>query len=72
MACRISNETYDMVCSLTEGEHPPFESVSEYLYTLILEDLGRRQAGSCTTTEEILIALKNPIVIRALKCALGN
>jgi len=42
IACRVSRETYQKVRALTEGENPPFESVSEYLTTLIAADLGRR------------------------------
>ena len=53
LSCRVSNETFEAVKALTVGETCPFESTSEYLYTLIISDLARRQLGGASLAEEV-------------------
>lgn len=67
LACRVSNETFDAVKELTEGDNPPFESTSEYLYTLILSDLGRRKVSMKSNIEEFKEILKNPEIRELIK-----
>lgn len=43
LSCRVSSETYNKVKALTEGDNSPFESVAEYLQSLIYADLARRE-----------------------------
>lgn len=45
LACRVSFETYNKVIALTKGENHPFESVAEYLQSLIYADLARRESN---------------------------
>lgn len=53
LVCRVSKETYDKVMDLVEkGGVKPFESVSEYLMSLIYADLGKRENGSEKYIEE--------------------
>lgn len=67
VACRVSREIYDKVKALTQGENPPFESVSEYLYSLIMADLGRREMNADVVTYKFLEILKNPAVRAEVK-----
>lgn len=60
IACRLSQETLKRVKALTEGEDAPFESVSEYLYTLIISDLARREMNVSVAAYELMEALKDP------------
>lgn len=46
--------------ALTEGEDAPFESVSEYLYTLIISDLARREMNVSVAAYELMEALRDP------------
>lgn len=62
IACRVSRETYEKVKALTEGEDPPFESVSEYLSTLIAADLGRREGAVPGGAPQLLELLNDPAV----------
>lgn len=62
IACRVSRETYEKVKALTEGENPPFESVSEYLATLIAADLGRREVTVPDGAPQLLELLNDPAV----------
>lgn len=67
VACRVSRETYEKVKALTEGEDPPFESVSEYLSTLITADLGRREMNVDVVTYKFLELLKDPTIRTEVK-----
>lgn len=67
LACRVSNETFDAVKELTEGDNPPYESTSEYLYTLILSDLGQRKSSKKTTVDELKEMLKMPEIRDLIK-----
>lgn len=62
IACWVSRETYEKVKALTEGENPPFESVSEYLATLIAADLGRREVTVPDGAPQLLELLNDPAV----------
>ena len=55
-----SIETYNKVKALTEGEEPPFESISEYVMTIINQDLARRELGVDFITMKFLELLDNP------------
>ena len=67
VACRVSREIYDKVKALTQGENPPFESVSEYLYSLIMADLGRREMDVDMVTYNFLELLQKPEVRAEIK-----
>jgi hypothetical protein len=67
IACRVSRETYEKVKALTEGENPPFESVSEYLATLIAADLGRREVTVPDGAPQLLELLNDPAVRAEVK-----
>lgn len=67
IACRVSRETYQKVRALTEGENPPFESISEYLATLIAADLGRREGAVPGGASQLLELLKDPAVRAEVK-----
>lgn len=47
LSCRVSSETYQKVKALTEvsadGKRPAFESIAEYLQSLIHADLAKRE-----------------------------
>ena len=45
LSCRVSSETYNKVIALTKGDNHPFESVAEYLQSLIHADLAKREAN---------------------------
>ncbi|MDD3045968.1 MAG: hypothetical protein PHF33_10980 [Candidatus Delongbacteria bacterium] len=59
LAFRASNEIYEKVKALTEGEEPAFESTSEYLYSLVVADLARRDLGVDYITQKFLELLEN-------------
>ena len=67
LAFRVSREIYDKVVSMTEGDNPPFESVSEYLYSLVVADLGKRELGVDAVTHQLLELLKNPEIKKQIK-----
>ena len=46
LACRVSLETYKKVVALTKGDNHPFESVAEYLQSLIYADLAKRESNA--------------------------
>ena len=63
LSCRVSDETYQKVVSLIESDGAPFESLSEYLYTLVISDLARREVGSHSLAEELReLLLSEPFV----------
>lgn len=66
IACRISDETYNAMMQLIKGEDAKYESISEYIYTLIISDLARRKEKTDISTQ-ILEALNNPAVVERLR-----
>lgn len=46
LSCRVSSETYNKVIALTKGDNHPFESVAEYLQSLIYADLAKRESNA--------------------------
>lgn len=69
---RVSTDIYNRVRALTEGDNPPYESISDYLNFVIAQDLARRELGVDYIMAQILTALDNPIVVEALKTKLKN
>lgn len=67
LACRVSNETFDAVKALTEGENSPFESTNEYLQTLIISDLAQRRMGNRTLQEELIDLMRTPEMKRLIR-----
>lgn len=67
LACRVSDETFNRVQKLTEGENPPFESISEYLYTVIISDLARRELGTTSLRDAIIEMLKDEEIKNIIK-----
>ena len=67
LSCRVSKETYEKVKSLTEGEEAPFESISEYLSTIINQDLARREMNVDTITYQFLELLKKDEIKEEIK-----
>lgn len=55
-----SIETYNKVKAITEGDDAPFESISEYILTVINQDLARRELGVDFITQKFLELLDNP------------
>lgn len=66
-----SVETYNKVKALTEGEEPPFESISEYLLTVVNQDLARRELGVDFITMKFLELLDNPEIQKLVREKLG-
>ncbi|MDV0442523.1 hypothetical protein [Methanorbis furvi] len=60
LGARVSREIYEKVRDLTEGENPPFESLSDYLNFVIAQDLARREMNVSVATYELMEALKDP------------
>lgn len=67
LTCRVSNETFEAVKALTEGDNRPFESTTEYLQTLIISDLARRAIGDKSLVEEVKAVLQTPEVKALIK-----
>jgi hypothetical protein len=67
LAFRASNEIYEKVKALTEGDDPAFESTSEYLYSLVVADLGRRELGVDYITQKFLELLDNPEIQKIVR-----
>ncbi|MDV0442238.1 hypothetical protein [Methanorbis furvi] len=67
IACRLSPETLGKVKTLIEKDDAPFESMSEYLYTLIISDLARREMGVDAVTYQFFELLKNPEIQKEIK-----
>lgn len=67
IACRISEETYNAMMELVNGKNAKFETISEYMYTLIISDIARRKAVKPDLTEQLIEALDNPVVIDRLR-----
>ena len=60
VAFRASDEIIDKIKALTEGDNAPFKSTSEYLYSLVVADLARRELGVDFITQKFLELLDNP------------
>ena len=58
ISCRLSDESYDAVMLLINSGK--YKSVSEYLYTLILKDLQRRETGDSNIKECVKEFLDSP------------
>jgi hypothetical protein len=67
LSCRVSREVFEKVKALTEGDNPPFESVSEYLYSLVTTDLGRREMNVDQATYQLLELLKKDEIKEEIK-----
>ena len=67
VAVRISEETYNSMLELVNGKDAKFETMSEYMYTLIISDIARRKAQKPDMTDMILEALNNPEVVEKLR-----
>lgn len=59
-----SIETYNKVKALTEGDTPAFESVSEYLLSVVNQDLARREMSTDYIAMRFLELLDNPEFVR--------
>ena len=62
-----SLETYNKVKALTEGDEPPFESISEYVMTIINQDLARRELGADYIASKFLELLDSPKILCLLR-----
>lgn len=67
VATRLSPELMSKVEALTCGEGAPFVSVSDYLTTLITQDVARRESGMSVTVQAVLEVLRDPEVRAYLK-----
>lgn len=70
IACRISEETYNAMLELVNGKDAKFETISEYMYTLIISDIARRKAQKPDVSNMLMDALNNPEVVDKLRSLL--
>jgi len=57
---RISPEYYRRVRELCSGDDTPFTSISDYMTSLVVADMTRREMGGDGMTSRILEALESP------------
>jgi hypothetical protein len=57
---RISPEYYRRVKELCRGDDTPFTSISDYMTSLVVADMTRREMGGDDMTSRILEALESP------------
>lgn len=67
VAFRASDEIIDKIKALTEGDNAPFKSTSEYLYSLVVADLARRELGVDFITQKFLELLDNPEIQKLVR-----
>ena len=64
---RISPEYYRRIKELCEGDDAPFTSISDYMTSLVVADISRRDMGVNEMTYRILEALEDPEVQMKLR-----
>jgi hypothetical protein len=64
---RISPEYYRRIKELCEGDDAPFTSISDYMTSLVVADISRRDMGVNEMTYRILEALDDPEVQMKLR-----
>lgn len=67
VAVRISEETYQSMLELVKGDNAKYETMSEYMYTLIISDIARRKTQKPDMTDILLESLKNPEVADTIR-----
>ena len=64
---RISPEYYRRIKELCDGDDAPFTSISDYMTSLVIADMARREMGADEMTFRILEALEKPEVQMKLR-----
>ncbi|MCK9335899.1 MAG: hypothetical protein M0Q99_11385 [Candidatus Cloacimonetes bacterium] len=59
---RISPEYYRKIKELCQGDDAPFTSISDYMTSLVVADMTRREMSGDTLTSRLLEALESPEV----------
>lgn len=72
VAVRISEETYQSMLELVKGDNAKYETMSEYMYTLIISDIARRKAQKPDMADIFMDALNRPEVIEKLRSILNR
>lgn len=57
---RISPEYYCKIKELCQGDDPPFTSISDYMTSLVVADMTRREMSVDTLTSRLLEVLESP------------
>ncbi len=57
---RISPEYYRKIKELCQGDDTPFTSISDYMTSLVVADMTRREMSVDTLTSQLLEALESP------------
>ena len=64
---RISPKYYQKIKEMCEGDDAPFTSISDYMTSLVVADVTRREMGVDDMTFRILQALESPEVLMMLR-----
>ena len=64
---RISPEYYRRVKELCQGDDTPFTSIRDYMTSLVVADMTRREMGGDDITSRILEALESPEVLKKIQ-----
>jgi len=64
---RISPGYYRRVRELCCGDDTPFTSISDYMTSLVVADMTRREMGVDDMTSRILEALESPEVLKKIR-----
>jgi len=64
---RISPEYYRRVRELCQGNDTPFTSISDYMTSLVVADMTRREMGGDDITSRILEVLESPEVLKKIQ-----
>ena len=64
---RISLEYYRKIKELCHGDDTPFTSISDYMTSLVVADITRREMGSDDITSRILEVLESPEILTKIR-----
>ena len=64
---RISPEYYRRVKDLCSGDDTPFTSISDYMTSLVVADMTRREMGVDDMRSRILEVLESPEVLKKIQ-----
>jgi len=64
---RISPEYYRRVKELCSGDDTPFTSISDYMTSLVVADITRRDMGGNDITSRVLEVLESPEVLKKIQ-----
>ncbi|MDD4200906.1 MAG: hypothetical protein PHS19_05910 [Eubacteriales bacterium] len=64
---RISPEYYRRVKELCQRDDTPFTSISDYMTSLVVADMTRREMGGDDITSRVLEVLESPEVLKKIQ-----